>query len=88
MTKGKKEQAFILFNQGKRPIDPEVKELGVKNETLYKYFRLWESLNPSMTETGESNSPTRTGTGIVADKTPGSFIKVVPKVTVIGHTPY
>jgi len=62
MTKDKREQAFAFFNQGKRPSDPEVKELGVKNETLCRYLRLWESLNLSMTETGESNSPARTGT--------------------------
>lgn len=88
MAKSKKEQAFALFDQGRRPSDPEVKELGVKKETLYRYFTYWKSENPSRTETTESSSPTRTGTGIVADKTSGSFIKVVPKVTVIGHTPY
>jgi len=40
MAKGRKEQAFALFDQRKRPSDPEVKELGVKNDTLYRHFRL------------------------------------------------
>jgi len=40
MTKGKKEQAFALFDQGRRPSDPKVKALAVKNETLYMYFTL------------------------------------------------
>ena len=63
MTKGKKEQAFALFDQGRRPSDPEVKALGVKNKTLYMYFTLSGSSNPSRTEVDEPNNPTRTGTG-------------------------
>jgi len=35
----KKEQAFELFSQGKRPSDPELKALGMKNKTLYSYFQ-------------------------------------------------
>lgn len=49
--------AFELFSQGKRPSDPEVKELGIKNATLYRYFRFWKSNNPNRTETTESSSP-------------------------------
>lgn len=78
MAKGKKEQAFTLFDQGKRPSDPKVKELGVKNDTLYRYFTYRKRENPSRTEADNPSSPTRTGTGVVADMTPGSFIKVVP----------
>jgi len=63
MTKGKKEQAFALFDQGMRPSDPEVKELDVKKDTLYRYFTLWKNLNPSMTETGELGNHSMTKTG-------------------------
>ena len=63
MTKGKKEQAFAIFDQGRRPSDPEVKALGAKNKTLYMYFTLSGSSNPSRTEVDEPNNPTRTGTG-------------------------
>jgi hypothetical protein len=34
----KKDRAFELFSQGKRPVDQEVKELGLKNRTLYAYY--------------------------------------------------
>ena len=62
MARDKKEQAFALFDQGRRPSDPEVKELGVKNETLYRYFTYWKSQNPSWTEANQSASPSGTKT--------------------------
>ena len=34
-------KAFELFNQGKRPSDPELKALGLTDKTLYNYFQLW-----------------------------------------------
>jgi hypothetical protein len=38
----KKEQAFGLFSQGKRPSDPDLKALGLSNKTLYKYFQAFK----------------------------------------------
>ena len=35
----KKEKAFELFSQGKRPSDPEVKALGLSAKTRYNYFQ-------------------------------------------------
>ena len=35
----KKQQAFELFSQGKRPSDPEVKSLGLKSKSLYNYYQ-------------------------------------------------
>ena len=53
----KKELAFALFDQGKRPSDPEVKELDVKKETLCRYFTYWKSNNPSRTEADNPSRP-------------------------------
>ena len=35
----KKDQAFSLFDQGKKPSSPEVKQLGLKPKTSYNYFQ-------------------------------------------------
>jgi hypothetical protein len=38
----KKERAFRLFDEGKRPSDPEVKALGLKPSTVYRYYQEWK----------------------------------------------
>ena len=35
----KKNEAFRLFDEGKRPGDPEVKALGLSAKTRYNYFQ-------------------------------------------------
>ena len=42
MVKSKKDEACTLFNQGKTPDDPELLDLGLKLETIKRYFRLWK----------------------------------------------
>jgi len=42
--KSKKAQAFALFRKGKRPGDSEVKTLGIKPESAYRYFQDWKKL--------------------------------------------
>ncbi len=37
-----KEKAFRLFDGGKRPGDPEVKALGIKPNTAYRYYQDWK----------------------------------------------
>jgi len=37
-----KERVFGLFDEGKRPSDPEVKALGVKPNTVYRYYQDWK----------------------------------------------
>lgn len=37
-----KERAFRLFDQDKRPSDPEVRALGVKPTTAYRYYQQWK----------------------------------------------
>lgn len=37
-----KERAFCLFDEGKRPGDPEVKSLGMKPNTAYRYYQEWK----------------------------------------------
>ncbi len=41
-SKSKKAQAFALFSQGRRPGDPEVKALGIKPESAYRYYQDWK----------------------------------------------
>jgi len=44
-SKSKKAQAFELFNEGKRPSDSEVKSLGIKPESAYRYYQAWKKAN-------------------------------------------
>lgn len=46
MKKSKKALAFALFDQGKRPSDPEVKALDVKRKSIYAYFQEHKKLHP------------------------------------------
>jgi hypothetical protein len=39
-----KERAFRLFDKGKRPSDPEVKALGIKSKSVYRYHQEWKKL--------------------------------------------
>jgi hypothetical protein len=43
-SKSKKAQAFQLYNEGKRPSDSEVKSLGIKPETAYRYYQDWKKI--------------------------------------------
>jgi hypothetical protein len=38
----KKARLFELFSHAKRPSDPEVKALGIKPETVYRYYQQWK----------------------------------------------
>ena len=38
-----KEKAVQLFDEGKRPGDPEVKSLGIKPNTAYRYYQEWKN---------------------------------------------
>jgi len=37
-----KAKAFQLFSHGKKPSDPEVKALGIKPNTAYRYYQDWK----------------------------------------------
>jgi len=41
-SKSKKAKAFLLFSQGKRPSDSEVKSLGIKPNSAYRYYQDWK----------------------------------------------
>lgn len=61
-----KELAFALFDQGKRPSDPEVKALGIKPKSTYTYYQRWKkktSVNGSnhTTTKGGSSSDIEVG---------------------------
>lgn len=37
-----KEKAFRLFDEGKRPSDPDLKTLNIKPNTVYRYYQQWK----------------------------------------------
>ena len=41
-TGSMKERALRLFDQGKRPSDPELRALGIKPNTAYRYYQQWK----------------------------------------------
>lgn len=43
----KKAKAFALFSEGKRPSDSEVKSLGIKPESTYRYYQDWKKAHNS-----------------------------------------
>lgn len=49
-----KELAFALFDEGKRPRDPEVKNLGIKSKTRYNYYQEWQKAGEVV---GEPEAP-------------------------------
>ena len=38
----RRQRAFILFDQGLRPSDPQVKALGLSPHSTYNYFQMWK----------------------------------------------
>ena len=46
-SKSKKAKAFLLFSQGKRPSDSEVKALGIKPTSAYRYYQDWKKVHCS-----------------------------------------
>jgi len=51
-SKSKKAHVFQLYNDGKRPSDSEVKSLGIKPDTAYRYYQDWKKTQDN------SNNPT------------------------------
>lgn len=50
-SRGKKARVFPFFNQGKRPGDPEVKTLGIKPNTVCRYYQAWKEAHTSSNPT-------------------------------------
>lgn len=69
MVETAKELAFILFDQGKRPSDPEVKALGVKRRSTYTYFQDWKKSHPELNGT-TIDKPDGSATGKGGTTTP------------------
>lgn len=92
----KKEKAFALFDQGKRPSDPEVKSLGLKPKTRYNYYQLWKKLQAG-DQLSEAPKPkpvtvvTPKGLKLRLETTDAVsqalFLELVPKVLRITLTP-
>jgi len=59
MVKVARDLAFELFDQGRRPSDPEVKALGLKSKATYNYFQEWKKLSETTSgvQKGSEGSP-------------------------------
>lgn len=64
--KAAKELAFALFDEDKRPSDPEVKSLGIKSKTRYNYFQEWKKAH------SEQDGSTPEGTKGTPDEPKGT----------------
>ncbi len=67
MAETAKELAFALFDQGKRPSDPEVKDLGIKARSTYTYFQTWKKKN-NPDGSKATTTPVRSASGIEIGK--------------------
>lgn len=86
MAESAKELAFTLFDEGKRPSDPEVKALGVKRRSTYAYFQDWKKSHPELNDTTihkPDGSTTGKG-GTITPKPSGTTIApiMVGKITI------
>jgi hypothetical protein len=61
----KKERAFELFSQDKRPSHPDLKALGLTNRTLYSYFQHFKKIGQEPKEGTGQVSTQLTGTTVV-----------------------
>jgi len=92
----KKDQAFALFDQGKRPGDQEVKNLGLKPKTTYNYYQGWKKSGGTTgaeEKEGKQALATVTAKG-VKDGLPTtdalsqtSYLQLVPHVQQLALTP-
>ena len=89
ITMSKKQKAFELFSQGKRPSDPEVKSLGLKSKSLYNYYQEWKKSSGAGQLTG-----TMKGKSLVVplgketeEVTETAVLKLVPQVQTLPLTP-
>lgn len=86
----KKEKAFELFNQGKRPKDKEVKSLGLKAKTCYNYFQAWKQSGGALPLKEEEYTPDdgQSGSSLaISDSHTATVMKFQPLVTICPLTP-
>lgn len=93
-----KEIAFALFDEGKRPIDPDVKALSLKSRSTYNYYQQWKKLHPdqvsdipsdkSSSSTSAKSSttiaPPQKATDILAN---AQELRFVPRVYTTDYSP-
>lgn len=85
----KKEKAFGLFSQSKRPSDPEVKALGLSPKTRYNYFQEWKKLPPSGQPAAMPGSKPSTVVAYPSTEAVSQavFLKLVPQTLSLPLTP-
>jgi hypothetical protein len=74
----KKGLAFLLFDQGKRPSDPEVKALGLKPKSTYTYFQEHKKLRGG----GDGTTIKPSGSDTAPKAGPKAAPLVVGKITI------
>ena len=65
---------FVLFDEGKKPSDPDVKALDIKSKSTYSYYKQWKRLHPDHVSGGPSEKDS--GTTIVKSGTTTAPIMV------------
>ena len=75
----KRSKCFSLFSQGKRPSDPEVKELGIPKRVTYVYFQEFKNkLKREMEKAGDgAGSDSAEGEGAAGEGAAGEGVSSV-----------
>jgi len=76
--KSRMELAYELFEQGKRPSDPEVKALGLKPKSTYDYFQRWKRQKKAM-ESGTTTIPTTKPSAVPGKPIEAGKITITPE---------
>lgn len=80
MAKFTREDAFVAFDEGKRPSD--LKGKGLSDKSLYNYFQLWKK-DRGMAE----DRPEGSEKGSVGPPAKATRVAFVPKTLVVDYTP-
>ncbi len=81
MAETRRELAFALFDQEKRPSAPEVKALGLKPKTRYNYFQEWKKLRETPSDEQKGSDSEGKGSPLELKKVPGRALEV-GKITI------
>ncbi len=82
MAGTRKELAFALFDQEKRPSDPAVKSLGLKPKTCYNYFQDWKKLRATPPDEQKGSTGDGKGSSDPSKKVVGGKPIEVGKITI------
>ena len=80
----KKQKAFKLFDQGKKPRDQEIKSLGLKSKSTYNYYQEWKKLGVVIVAEEEGQ---HSALSSVSNNSSAVLMKLQPQVVICPLTP-